>query len=423
MRRRLIAALAGVAILTLLLYAAPRAFMIAGLVRQQEERALDRSADLVARTVNLRLDAGEAVDDVLLGELVRGSEEILVRFGDGTTAQAGVTGDLGTLAVMRELTDGGEVTLRLANEAVDRRVAEAMVPVVAMGSVVILFAVLLAVALSRQLSRPFTELARYTDRMWAEGARDAPRSGVPEADQLADALDRSRERVVEMVRREREFSANASHQLRTPLTALRLRLEHLTLGPETSETVRAELDASLHEVDRLAGTVTDLLELARSGGIGVVADVDLHATVGEATARWRPRFDEVGRRLVVRAEPDRVMVATSPRAVHQVLDVLLENALRHGEGHVDVHVRLLDGRATVCVADEGGLDGSETPRLFERSYRSSASRGSGIGLALARGVAESVGARLRVVTEVPTAFELSIPEVRGSTTEDPTVPG
>jgi signal transduction histidine kinase len=408
MRRRLIAALVGVAVVTLLLYAAPRAFMIAGLVRHQEERALDRSADLVAQTINLRLEEGEAVHVGTISDLVRAGEELTVELGDGTVFAAGTIAGGSTVDVDRSLADGGSLTLRLSTDAVDERVADALVPVVVIGSAVVLFAVLLAILLARQLARPFTRLADHADRLGTDD-QAAPRSGVPEADHLADALDRSRLRVTELVRREREFSSNASHQLRTPLAALRLRLEDLRLWPDVDAPVRQELDASLDEVDRLAGTVTDLLALARSGGLGDWSDVDLCDAVEAAVARWLPQFEQSGRWLSVLPAADRPSVATSERAIHQILDVLFDNALQHGRGYVDVQIQQLDVHVAVRVSDEGRIDRSVSARMFQRSYRSAVSTGVGIGLALAQRIAETVGARLRLVSSDPTVFELSLP--------------
>jgi signal transduction histidine kinase len=237
----------------------------------------------------------------------------------------------------------------------------------------------------------------------------APRSGVPEADQLADALDRSRLRIAELVRREREYSSNASHQLRTPLAALRLRLEDLRLWPDQPGPVRDELDAALGEVDRLSGTITDLLELARSGGIGAWSDVDLCQVVETAGERWQDRFARAGRRLVVSAGDDRPIAATSEGAVDQILDVLLENALHHGRGFVDLQVQHLDTHVVLRVCDEGEVDRSVGSRMFQRFFRSSQSTGTGIGLALAGSIADSVGARLRLASRNPTVFELVLP--------------
>ena len=409
MRRRLVAAIAGVAILALLLYAVPRAFMIADMVRDQEQRSLDRGAMVLAQTIDRRLADGEPVDAAALRALVTEGEAVHAVLPDGTEVTTGVL-DPGTstFAARRSLLGGGAVTLRLRSEVVEERVTEALVPVAAIGTAIIVLSVGLAIVLARRLSRPFTGLASYAATLGPD-AQPAPRAGIAEADQLADALDEGRVRLRELLAREREFSANASHQLRTPLAALRLRLEDLTLWPDVPPAIRDELVASLAEIDRLSGTITDLLELARLGGLGAWIEFDLCDAVEAAVDRWTPMFDAEGRTLVLSPGPDRPHVATSQQAVGQVLDVVLENALDHGTGVVDVQVELAAHRAAVRVSDEGTVDRSISGQVFERSVRSSRSGGSGIGLSLAQTIAASAGARLGLVSTDPTVFELAMP--------------
>lgn len=413
MRRRLLAALVGVAVATLLLYAGPRAFLIADMVRDREQLGLDRTADLIVDAVDVRDATGLPTTEADVRALIRGREDVGVTIvrPDGTRIAAGEVGDAASVAV-RRLDGGGEVRVSLSADAVDDRVADALVPVLIFGAASIGFAVLVALVLARRLARPFAGLAAHADRLDLDDESPAPRAGVPEADQIADALDRSQRRLAELLRSEREFSSNASHQLRTPLAALRLRIEDLSTWPQVDDEVRTELDAALVEVDRLADTVTDLLELARSGGIGGWRELDLEGTVAAAVARWEGRFADAGRRIVAARSGGAVRVTGSERAVHHVLDVLFENALTHGAGVVDVAVQEVDGNGVVRVADQGSFDRAMTTAAFTRRARGSASTGSGIGLDLARSVAESAGARLRLVSHTPTVFELVLPPHR-----------
>lgn len=410
MRRRLIAALVGVALATLLVYAGPRAFMITDMVRDREQLGLQRTVTLVAEAIDLRASAGLPIDAPRLEPLLGGRAElgITVRLGDGTVLEVGSV-DGRSMEESRALADGGTVTVSIENEAVDRRVSDALVPIAAFGVGATLFAVVVGLLLARRLAHPFTRLAEHAEHLGAADVDPAPRAGVPEADQLAGALDRSQARIAELLRAEREFSSNASHQLRTPLSALRLRLEDLTTWPETTSDVRTELGAALGEVDRLADTVTDLLELARSGGIGDRRDVDLHRAAVEAAGRWQARFGDADRRIAVHPHHGGALVAGSERAVDHVLDVLLENALVHGSGVVDLTVLDRDGDVALCVADQGSFDRSLSEQAFQRSARSSTSTGSGIGLDLARSIAESAGGRLRLMSQDPTVLELSLP--------------
>ena len=410
MRRRLVAALVGVALATLLLYAGPRAFMIADMIRAREEVGLDRTAGLVAEAIDLRLDEGLAVERSHLDRLLvdRDDLQITVERPDGTTLRAGTVDDRAA-SERRPLVDGGTVVVALDADAVSERVGAALVPIAAFAVVATAFALAVAGFLSRRLATPFVRLAHHAELLGIADAAPAPRAGVPEADELAAALDRSQARIAELVRREREFSSNASHQLRTPLAALRLRVEDVSLWPETAPEVRVELAAALVEVDRLADTITDLLELARSGDLGDWRELDLSEIARGAAQRWSARFEEAGRSLVVHPPDAGLSASTSARAVDHVLDVLFENALAHGAGTVDVHVEDHGDAVALRVADEGRFDRELVERAFQRRARSASSTGSGIGLDLARSIAESAGARLVLADEEPTAFELVLP--------------
>jgi signal transduction histidine kinase len=205
--------------------------------------------------------------------------------------------------------------------------------------------------------------------------------------------------------RDAEFSANAAHQLRTPLAALRLRLEDLTMWPQVDSEVKAELVAALAEADRLADTIDDLLSLARSGTIGNADSIDLAVLAESAAWRWQRGFEDRGRTIVVEATSTEI--PSSRGAVLQILDVLLENALVHGSGDATVVAGVGPAGPLLRVSDEGAVDDEHAARLFERSYRSATSLGSGIGLAICQTLAGAIGARLRLAEQRPTTFELT----------------
>lgn len=408
MRRRLIAALLGIAVATLVLYGGPRTFMIADLVRDQERDKLDRTAWLVAEAIDIRIENDLPVDEEVVTDLLAEDVQVDISLADDTEISVGQVGQT-ELATTVRLTDGGRLTVRLARSAIDERISDALLSVVLIGAGSVVGALLLAAGLARALTSPFDRLITHAEGLGDGAETSAPRSGVSEADRLADALDRGRARVQELLRREREFSANASHQLRTPLAALRLRIEDLTHW-DVNDEVRAELDAALAEIDRLADTVTDLLELARAGGIGGWRDVDLSEAVRERVERWTETLETHGRRVTMVGVDQPVLVASADRAVHLVLDVLLENALVHGSGVIDVRVQAFEDRASVFVADEGTLDRNVgSTAAFARDQRSASSPGNGIGLSLARTIAESAGGRLHVASQDPTVFELVFP--------------
>jgi signal transduction histidine kinase len=205
-----------------------------------------------------------------------------------------------------------------------------------------------------------------------------------------------------------EFLANASHQLKTPLAALRLRLEDMSLWHEVGPSLQDELAECVKEVDRLTGIVEDLLALSRADGTAAeVTTVDLGDAAASAVARFRRLFTEDARTLAFHAPPEPVMITTAPRALLQVIDVLLTNALSHGVGAASVDIRTTPTHGLLLVGDEGSIEPAVMDRIFERTFRSATSAGSGIGLALARTIVDATGGRLRVSSASPTAFELS----------------
>jgi signal transduction histidine kinase len=239
-----------------------------------------------------------------------------------------------------------------------------------------------------------------------------PQSGLAELDDAADALATTARHLGRLVERERAFSADASHQLRTPLTSLRLTLETELLSPR-SDPVPA-LEEALHDVDRIEATLTQLLALARDAPAdrGPLA---LDAVLLAAEQRWRRPFAAAGRSLVVDAEDAVPLVHASAAALATVVDVLVENALEHGAGRVVLGAGAARPTGvSITVTDEGALNGDPSG-VFER--RAPDATGHGIGLALARSLAHAEGAKLRVARSAPTTFELLVPEHQARTAE------
>ncbi|MCZ4101644.1 MULTISPECIES: HAMP domain-containing sensor histidine kinase [Streptomyces] len=279
---------------------------------------------------------------------------------------------------------------------------------------VVLLALCAAIAVARRqaraLSRPLESLST-TARAVADGdlTARAGRCGIVEIDQLATAQDTMVARLTTLLQRERHFSANASHQLRNPLAGLQLGLEtalDATRSPDTD--LRQALEDALERSQHLQRTVDEVLRLAGapSGELVPTPDETAAELSARAERRWHGAFADAGRRLDVAVHSGAGPLRLPGRTTDQVLDVLLDNALRHGRGTVLITVREATGAIAVDVTDEGTL--RIAPRAaFERG--TTTGFGSGIGLAVARELAEAAGGRLTVSATDPTAFTLLLP--------------
>jgi signal transduction histidine kinase len=239
----------------------------------------------------------------------------------------------------------------------------------------------------RRLTRPVDALVASAERLGAGdfAARVMP-SGIDELDHLGAALDRTADRLGGLVARERSFSADASHQLRTPITGLRVRVESALLSPDAD--LRAALEESLVPIDQLESTVEDLLALARDTHADR-SPLDVARLLRDTEDTWHGGFAASGRPLRVEVEPDGGAPPVAEPAVRQVLEVLMDNALQHGTGVVTLRARSVASAVVIDVADEG--QGKLDPtRIFDRRV----GRSNGIGLALARTLAEAEGGRL-----------------------------
>jgi signal transduction histidine kinase len=213
--------------------------------------------------------------------------------------------------------------------------------------------------------------------------------GSAEQRSLARTFNEMTERLERLVGSQREFVADASHQLRTPLTGLRLRLEAAS-GEVRDAAVRDDLDAALAELDRLSAIVRELLELSRAGERDVGAEeISLGDAAARAAKRWEAAAEDRGQRVEVDRRRDGSTWA-SRADVDRVLDALIENAINYSPAGSAVTITALDGR--IEVRDQGaGLALGEEEEVFERFHRGAAGRagppGTGLGLAIARELA------------------------------------
>jgi signal transduction histidine kinase len=248
--------------------------------------------------------------------------------------------------------------------------------------------------IARQISRPMRRLT-LAAREIAHGDLDhrAPVEGSAEQRSLAQSFNEMTDKLSRALATEKRFVADASHQLRTPLTGLRLRLEEASYAKTPAE-AEPDLRASMSEVDRLAGMVDELLALSRAqNGSGPGSELDPVAMADDGVARWQAAAKERGVQLVRAHDHAPARVFGAAPDGERALDSLIENAIVYsGRGRVAVRV---NGRE-IEVLDEGpGLLAGEEEQVFERFYRGAAGRagasGTGLGLSIARQLAERWG--------------------------------
>ena len=286
----------------------------------------------------------------------------------------------------------GAVRITYPSSFVERRIRRTWLLLGGVGAVVLATVFLISFWLARSVTRPLRELeaaaASVGRGQLATRARVPPGPREPRA--LAIAFNEMAVRLESLVDAQQRFVADASHQLRTPLAALRLRLENL--NPELPQSARDDLDGAIAESWRLSRLVDGLLALARAEQAGSTPGVvDVAGVVSERHAAWSDLAEERGVRLEV-ALRGQLPALVTPGRLDQVLDNLLANALDASPpgGRVAVTGARSGDLVQLHVTDEGpGLSAEERDRAFDRFWQGATGHdghrgGFGLGLAIVR---------------------------------------
>jgi signal transduction histidine kinase len=289
----------------------------------------------------------------------------------------------------------GAVRVTQSVDAVDREVRTDVLALIGVGVLALALGLGVAWLLAGSLARPLRGLARTAHRV-AGGDLDARArvEGSSEQREVATSFNHMTARLARALRSQREFVANASHQLRTPLTGLRLRLEAAGLKARDPE-VERELLAAERETERLARLLTELLMLAREREKPEPERLSVAEVAEAAAERWEGPAESSGHRLSAGGDGAPVVAATDADLA-VILDNLVENALNYSPAGTAVAIEwgAGPGSAWVAVLDEGpGIEPGERDRVFERFYRGEASRGGSPGTGLGLSVVESLARR------------------------------
>lgn len=434
MRRRLVVTYLLLLCITLLALEIPLAVTVAS--RETERAVADRLAD-ATRFASLAAPAVRSGELATLTEELRRYQEL---YGIGTMlvdqdqrllsvygsvprhAEPAVRGALAghqvgspetlwpwvtePLVVAVPISDGGAVLGVILTVSPTDRSRRAVLSVWLILALVGVLAVAAGLTTAHRLAgwvlKPVTRLDAAAHEI-AEGdsaARVPPGLGPPELRRLSASFNEMADAVAEAMRRQREFVAHASHQLRNPLTVLRLRIEDLGSRYDTDDELRLDREFALEETDRLADVLDGLLALAQAErGRPRVETVDATALAVERVKAWLPLAERRGVELVCEVPGEPVPARVVATALDQVLDALVDNALKFtpSGGRVEVVLRADGSGAELTVRDTGpGMSEEQCRQATERFWRAPDAQnvdGAGLGLSIVTVLVEASGGR------------------------------
>jgi signal transduction histidine kinase len=409
--RRLLFSTVAVAITAVVLFGLPLGFVLVRLQISTAHQQVQRDAITVARTLQNRLNSGlyPDISDAANAARALPDRYVSISRDGGPPRTFGDVVPLDDAISAHASTKDFQVVVEAntANETAGVTAALAMIASLALLAVGV--AVVLALRQARRLARPLQELASAADRLGSGDARPLGRRyGVAELDRVAEGLDGSAQRISDLLTAERDFAADASHQLRTPLTALSMRLEEMMAAADDPAVVREEGAAALQQTERLAEVVGQLLGRTRTPAVGSPERLWVDDVVAQQVVEWDPVFRSRNRKLEVTGDKGLPAYVT-PGTLSQVVATLLDNALVHGAGTVTIRTSQTARSVVIEVRDEGkGVPADLAPRIFERSV-SGLPGGTGLGLALARSILAADGGQVVLVRPRPAVFAVFLP--------------
>ncbi|MDL9937090.1 HAMP domain-containing sensor histidine kinase [Gordonia sp. ABSL1-1] len=373
------------------------------LIRQEDEAGFVAPGALTAPSLKvilpddgrltLRYHVSGRVDEVAVGAVIDGP----------TVADSIGLGDAGTLIL-----EIPRARLRDDQTTAVAIVAVAVAASVAAGTVV-------AAVTAGRLADPLTDLADRAAAM-ARGdfGTEWKRYGIPELDRVSSALGDANAEIALRLEREGQIVGDVSHQLRSRLTAIQLRLDELSLHDDPRVVVEAE--AALAQVERLAGELDDMVAAARADR-EPPAVIDVRDMLTTLAGDFRQAFDAQGRELTVAFDGEARALSARPGRLREAVSVLVDNALQHGAGRCRISVGDLPSAdmVRISVSDEGdGVPDPIAAHIFRRGFSTvrpdaEASAGRGVGLSLARALVEADGGRLELTTRRPPIFAIVVP--------------
>ncbi|NUW30168.1 two-component sensor histidine kinase [Nonomuraea sp. SMC257] len=407
MRRRLLTSTLVVAVIAVLLLGVPLGIVVSRLIVDEAAQELRAEATRLVGEVEYARIQETPLDPQQLEQKYPGRYiQIYERANPPKATIVGKASPPGhQMAEDAQSENGIYVRVSRDRDQVEQDVRARLLLIVALAGAALAVAVGLAIVQSRRLTLPLLDLAKIAERLGSGDARPSRhRYGIPELDQVAEVLDRSATRISDLLTREREFATDASHQLRTPLTGLTMRLEEIVAASDQPGVVREEGEAAIVQAERLTAVIDELLAAARRQRHAQAEPVSIDEVLIQQITEWEPVFRGLDRTLLLEGTRGLKALATTG-GFGQVIATLLENSLRHGGGTVVVTTTQGDSYIVIEVADEGpGIADDIAPKVFERNV--SGGGGTGLGLTLARALAAADGGRLELVRRRPATFAI-----------------
>ncbi|MEP9363982.1 hypothetical protein ABLE68_13520 [Nocardioides sp. CN2-186] len=374
MRERLTFAFIVLTVVLLLGAGAVRTYVLRDLIREQSAGQLGQDAELISSIVEDRQAGGGTVDEDFLTGLVgpkdrleydpAGTGDPIVVHGEDYAGD----GDLDRDISARSTVSGGSSVIVSESPSVVRDVIGRDLG--SIGALFLLIAVVAGMAgflVASALSSPFQRLAVAAAALGrGRFDLDLPKTRVPEALAISNALRSSAFQLEDRVHRERAFAEHASHVLRTPLTGIRLELEDLTLRDDIPLDAKEAVNRCLTRVEEVTAVATELVEITRRGSLVVGAELPLSDLSAQLAQRWADRLGARNRAVTAAVEGDLELTYT-PGPVEHVTDLLLADVVRRGSGavritfrgepggHLRIHV-LCAGPAPATELDNETLD-------------------------------------------------------------------
>jgi signal transduction histidine kinase len=397
---------------------------------QQDRDALQSTVDIYRTRTGARVVvtdvAGTAVvvsgDESLRGDDYSTRPEIAAALTGSPTSGRRSSETLGgdivyvAVPVLSDARPIGVVRLTYPASAIDDRVSSKVRGILVVGVISLSAAALAAALLATTIVRPLRRLQRATEQVAAGNfeSRAIIDDGAPEIRGLAASFNSMTEQISTLVGRQRSFAGDASHQLRTPLTALRLQLERAAVNIDTNPAAaRGDIDAAREETERLQRLVEGLLMLARADQGGLATEpIHIADILHERAAMWAPLGDDRGVTVTAGHVEDLIARAV-PGTLEQIVDNYIDNALNAGMPGNEITVSAAgeDGWVTIHVADRGpGMPGDQLEHAFDRFWRASSAghEGSGLGLAIVRQLAEASGGEVALANRTGGGLDASV---------------